>query len=67
MIGISNNLGDAKSLATHPATTTHKNLTEEMRDMLCITDGLVRISVGLEAVDDLLTDLEQALDAAARI
>ncbi|MCI4664304.1 MAG: O-succinylhomoserine sulfhydrylase [Neomegalonema sp.] len=67
LIGISNNLGDAKSLATHPATTTHKNLTEEMRDVLGISDGLVRISVGLEAPEDLIEDLQRALDAANRV
>lgn len=66
IVGISNNLGDAKSLATHPATTTHKNLTEEMRAILGITDGMVRVSIGLEAREDLLADLSAALQAAAR-
>ena len=63
-ISISNNLGDAKSLITHPATTTHKNLTEEDRDQLGIADGLVRLSVGLEDPADLLEDLAQALAAS---
>lgn len=58
---LSNNLGDAKSLVTHPATTTHQRLTPEMRADLDITDGLVRISVGLEDVDDLIADILQAL------
>lgn len=58
---ISNNLGDAKSLITHPATTTHKNLEEADRKALGINDGTVRISLGLENADDLLNDLEQAL------
>ena len=61
LIAISNNLGDAKSLVTHPATTTHKNLSEQARDELGITDGLVRLSVGLEHADDLVQDLEDAL------
>ena len=61
LISISNNLGDAKSLVTHPATTTHKNLPEEARAELGITDGLVRLSVGLEDVDDLINDIESAL------
>ncbi len=65
LIGISNNLGDAKSLATHPATTTHQRLSAEMRATLGITDGLVRVSAGLEHPDDLIGDLCQALDQAA--
>lgn len=60
-IRISNNLGDAKSLITHPATTTHKNLTEEARAELGISDGTVRLSVGLEDVDDLIEDIDAAL------
>jgi len=60
---ISNNLGDAKSIATHPATTTHQRLAEERRAALGITPGLVRLSVGLEDPEDLLTDLRAALDA----
>jgi len=59
---ISNNLGDAKSIVTHPATTTHQRLSEEARAELGISRGLVRLSVGLEDVDDLLADLRQALD-----
>ncbi len=58
---ISNNLGDSKSIVTHPATTTHQRLTEEQRAVLGITPGLVRLSVGLEDPADLLSDLEQAL------
>ncbi len=61
---ISNNLGDAKSLVTHPATTTHQRLTPEQRARLGISDGLVRLSVGLEDPDDLIADLRRALDAA---
>ncbi|WP_264210320.1 O-succinylhomoserine sulfhydrylase [Leisingera thetidis] len=61
---ISNNLGDAKSIATHPATTTHQRLSEELKAELGITPGLVRFSVGLEDADDLIADLKAALDAA---
>ena len=64
LVKISNNLGDAKSLITHPATTTHQRLSPEARAHLGITDGLVRLSVGLEDSQDLRTDLERALAAA---
>ncbi|RUU14845.1 O-succinylhomoserine sulfhydrylase, partial [Mesorhizobium sp. M7A.T.Ca.TU.009.01.3.2] len=60
---ISNNLGDAKSLITHPATTTHKNLSDEARAELGIGPGTLRLSVGLEDADDLLEDIAQALKA----
>jgi O-succinylhomoserine sulfhydrylase len=63
VITISNNLGDTKSLATHPATTTHMRIGAEERAKLGITDGIVRLSVGLEDVRDLITDLDQALEA----
>ena len=63
LIRISNNLGDAKSLVTHPTTTTHQRLTEEARLSLGITPGLVRLSVGLEDPEDLREDLETALAA----
>ncbi|MFQ5565294.1 MAG: O-succinylhomoserine sulfhydrylase [Paracoccaceae bacterium] len=63
LIRISNNLGDAKSLVTHPTTTTHQRLTEEARLGLGITPGLVRLSVGLEDPEDLREDLESALAA----
>ena len=61
---ISNNLGDAKSIVTHPATTTHQRLPAEQKAALGITPGLVRLSVGLEDVEDLIADLRRALDAA---
>lgn len=64
VIQISNNLGDSKSLITHPTTTTHKNLTDEARAELGISDGLLRLSVGLEDADDLIEDLDIALKAA---
>ncbi|PKQ07520.1 MAG: O-succinylhomoserine sulfhydrylase [Alphaproteobacteria bacterium HGW-Alphaproteobacteria-11] len=61
VIKISNNLGDAKSLITHPATTTHQRLTPEARAELGIGEGLVRLSVGLEDAGDLIEDIERAL------
>ena len=63
IVRISNNLGDAKSLITHPATTTHKNLSEEARAELGISPGTVRLSVGLEDADDLIADIDRALEA----
>jgi O-succinylhomoserine sulfhydrylase len=62
LIGITNNLGDAKSLVTHPTTTTHQRLTPEQRAELGIADGLIRFSGGLEHPDDLIDDLVTALD-----
>jgi len=64
LIDISNNLGDAKSLITHPATTTHFKLTPEARAELGVTPGLLRLSVGLEDASDICEDLEQAIKAA---
>jgi len=64
VIDISNNLGDAKSLITHPETTTHQKLTPQARAELGVTSGLLRLSVGLEDPADLCDDLEQALAAA---
>jgi O-succinylhomoserine sulfhydrylase len=61
IVDISNNLGDAKSLATHPATTTHMRIGAEERTKLGITDGTIRLSVGLEDADDIIADLVQAL------
>lgn len=63
LIRISNNLGDAKSLITHPATTTHQRFTPEARTEMGIGDGLLRISVGLEHTDDLIEDLQRGLKA----
>ena len=61
---ISNNLGDAKSLVTHPATTTHQRLTPQARAELGISDGFIRFSAGLEHADDLIEDLQAALEKA---
>lgn len=64
LIDISNNLGDAKSLLTHPETTTHQKMTPQARAAAGVTSGLLRLSVGLEDTDDLCEDLEQALKVA---
>ncbi|PZU93599.1 MAG: O-succinylhomoserine sulfhydrylase [Chelatococcus sp.] len=61
LIRISNNLGDAKSLIVHPATTTHQRFTPEARAIMGVTDGMIRLSIGLEHADDLIADLERAL------
>ena len=63
IVKISNNLGDAKTIATHPSTTTHQRMTEEDRQSLGITQGLIRLSVGLEAEQDLLADIDRGLAA----
>jgi O-succinylhomoserine sulfhydrylase len=65
IVQISNNLGDAKSLITHPETTTHKNLTPDARAELGIGPGTLRISVGLEDAEDLIADIGEALERAA--
>jgi O-succinylhomoserine sulfhydrylase len=67
LIAVSNNLGDSKSLVTHPATTTHMRIGPEERAKLGITDGVIRLSVGLEDADDLKDDLAQALAAIGRV
>nr|WP_194247995.1 O-succinylhomoserine sulfhydrylase [Caulobacter sp. RHG1] len=64
IVDISNNLGDAKSMATHPPTTTHRSVPEEQRPSLGVTEGGVRLSVGLESVEDLKRDVIRALDQA---
>ena len=63
LVRISNNLGDAKSLITHPATTTHQRLKPQQRADLGISDGMVRLSCGLEHADDLIDDVVTALKA----
>jgi|TARA_B110001450_G_scaffold248820_1_gene265422 O-succinylhomoserine sulfhydrylase len=64
IILISNNLGDSKSIITHPETTTHQRLSQDQKDLLGITPGLLRLSVGLESAKDLNFDLQAALDVA---
>jgi O-succinylhomoserine sulfhydrylase len=62
MLSMTNNLGDSRSIASHPASTTHSKLTEEERSAVGITPGLIRISVGLEHPEDILNDILQALE-----
>lgn len=64
LIDISNNLGDSRSLMTHPASTTHASVSEAVRAEMGITEGMLRLSIGLEDADDLIDDLAQALAAA---
>lgn len=61
MFSISANLGDTRSIATHPATSTHSKLTEEERLQVGIEQGTIRLSIGLEHIDDILADIKQAL------
>ena len=65
LLSLSANLGDARSIVTHPASTTHSKLSSEERSQSGITDGMVRISVGLEHPDDIIADLDQALKGEA--
>ena len=65
LLSITANLGDAKTTITHPATTTHGRLTPEQRDEAGITEGLIRIAVGLEDIGDIKNDLQHGLKAAA--
>jgi O-succinylhomoserine sulfhydrylase len=62
MLSMTNNLGDSRSIASHPASTTHSKLSEAERQAVGITPGLIRISVGLEHPDDILADILQALE-----
>ncbi len=62
IIDISNNMGDSKSLITHPATSTHFSMGREAQHEMGITESMCRLSVGLEHVDDLISDLKQALN-----
>ncbi|MEQ8531174.1 MAG: aminotransferase class I/II-fold pyridoxal phosphate-dependent enzyme [Imperialibacter sp.] len=64
MISFSANLGDTRTIATHPASTTHSKLNAEEKKVVGITDGLIRVSVGLEHLDDVIADLEQAIEAS---
>jgi O-succinylhomoserine sulfhydrylase len=64
LIDISNNIGDSRSLMTHPASTTHYGVAEEDRLAMGVTEGLLRINIGLEDPADLIEDLDQALTAA---
>ena len=61
MCDIVTNLGDTRTIATHPASTTHSGLSEDDRQAVGITPGLIRVSVGLEYIDDIIADIDQAL------
>ena len=61
LFSLTPNLGDSRSIATHPASTTHSRLKPEERELVGISDGLVRLSIGLEHIEDIWEDLEQAL------
>ena len=63
LLSLTSNLGDTRSIASHPATTTHSKLSSEERQKVGITDGLIRISTGLEQIDDIWTDIKNSLDA----
>ncbi len=65
MLSLSANLGDTRTIATHPASTTHSSLSEEERLAVNITPGLIRISVGLEDINDIMEDIDQALAKAS--
>lgn len=67
MLSLTPNLGDTRTTATHPASTTHSKLTEEERNIVGIAPGLVRISVGLENIEDIIADIDQALDASKNL
>jgi O-succinylhomoserine sulfhydrylase len=62
MCSLSANLGDTRTIVTHPASTTHGRLSEEDRAEVGITDGLIRVSVGLENINDIIYDINQALE-----
>ncbi|MBN1598634.1 MAG: O-succinylhomoserine sulfhydrylase [Bacteroidales bacterium] len=66
MLSITSNLGDTRTTITHPSTTTHSKLTQEEREAVGITDGLIRISVGLEHIDDIISDINQAIEKSAK-
>jgi O-succinylhomoserine sulfhydrylase len=64
MCSLTANLGDVRTIATHPASTTHSKLSEDERRAVGIEPGLIRISAGLEHIDDIIGDIQQALDAS---
>jgi O-acetylhomoserine (thiol)-lyase len=61
------NIGDARSLAIHPATTTHSQLTPQEQGATGVSDGYVRLSVGIEHIDDIIADIERGLAAAGKV
>lgn len=64
LVTLAESLGGVESLVCHPSTMTHASIPEEIRKKVGITDGLIRLSVGIENIDDILADLKQAIDAA---
>ena len=66
LLSLTANLGDTRTIATHPASTTHSKLSDEERRNVGITDGLIRISVGLEHPDHIIKDIERALEKSAK-
>jgi len=64
LLSVTANLGDSRSIASHPASTTHSKLSEDERLAVGITPGLIRVSAGLEKVEDIIADIKQALDKA---
>ena len=66
LLSLTANLGDTRTTATHPASTTHAKLTEEARKEVGITNGLIRISTGLEHVDDIIEDIDKALNKSTK-
>jgi len=64
MLSFTANLGDTRSIVTHPATTTHSKLSNEEQAKVSITKGLIRLSAGLEHINDILADIEQAIEAS---
>jgi O-succinylhomoserine sulfhydrylase len=62
MCSLSANLGDTRTIVTHPATSTHSKLSTEERALVGITDGLIRLSIGLENIEDIKQDIDQALE-----
>ena len=66
MISVTANLGDSRSIITHPASTTHSKLSEEERERVGISNGLIRLSVGLEHHEDIIADVERALDLSRK-
>ena len=64
LCSLSANLGDTRTIVTHPASTTHSKLTDEERTEVGITPGLIRVSAGLESIIDILNDIEKALEAS---
>ena len=63
MCSITSNLGDSRTIISHPATSTHSKLSEKERRQVDISDGLIRVSVGLEHIDDIIADVDQALNS----